>query len=155
MSETLHNIQRPTAEVAPPRVRETLAVAVAPSTRRKRVVIVGAGFAGIAAARALKHCDADVVLIDRRNHYIFQPLLYQVATAVLAPSEIAAPIRQLAKQQKNISVMLAEVMLAVLGARVALLLVPIRKILRWSTSEDFQSHTVSSPMLASCRVPPG
>jgi NADH dehydrogenase len=72
-------------------------------------VIVGAGFAGIAAARALKRSDADVVLIDRRNHYIFQPLLYQVATAVLAPSEIAAPIRQLAAKENNVSVMLAEV----------------------------------------------
>ena len=72
-------------------------------------MIVGGGFAGIAAARALKRCDADVVLIDRRNHHIFQPLLYQVATAVLAPSEIAAPIRQLAEKQKNLSVMLAEV----------------------------------------------
>ncbi len=77
--------------------------------RPKRIVIVGGGFAGIAAARALKRCDADIVLIDRRNHHIFQPLLYQVATAVLAPSEIAAPIRQLADKQKNVSVMLAEV----------------------------------------------
>ena len=77
--------------------------------KRKRIVIVGGGFAGIAAARALKRCDAEVVLIDRRNHHIFQPLLYQVATAVLAPSEIAAPIRQLAEKQKNLSVMLAEV----------------------------------------------
>jgi NADH:ubiquinone reductase (H+-translocating) len=72
-------------------------------------VIVGGGFAGIAAARALKRCDADVVLIDQRNHHIFQPLLYQVATAVLAPSDVAAPIRQLATKQKNLSVMLAEV----------------------------------------------
>src|ERR1700719_3233921 len=78
-------------------------------TGRKRIVIVGAGFAGIAAARALKHSDPDVVLFDRRNHHIFQPLLYQVATAVLAPSEIAAPIRQLAEKQKNVSVMLGEV----------------------------------------------
>jgi NADH dehydrogenase len=77
--------------------------------RRQRIVIVGGGFAGIAAARALKRCDADVVLIDRRNHHIFQPLLYQVATAVLAPSEIAAPIRQLARTQRNLSVTLAEV----------------------------------------------
>ena len=69
--------------------------------KRKRVVIIGGGFAGIAAARALRHADAEVVLIDRRNHHIFQPLLYQVATAVLAPAEIAAPIRQLeAKQQE-------------------------------------------------------
>ena len=81
----------------------------APDARRKRIVIVGGGFAGVAAARALKRCDADVVVIDRRNHHIFQPLLYQVATAVLAPSEIAAPIRQLAYMQKNVSVMLGEV----------------------------------------------
>ena len=53
--------------------------------------------------------DAEVFLIDRRNHHIFQPLLYQVATAVLSPSEVAAPIRQLARKQKNLSVMLAEV----------------------------------------------
>ncbi|HMJ99079.1 MAG TPA: FAD-dependent oxidoreductase, partial [Reyranella sp.] len=72
-------------------------------------MIVGGGFAGVAAARAMKRCDADVEVIDRRNHHIFQPLLYQVATAVLAPSEIAAPIRQLAYVQKNVSVMLGEV----------------------------------------------
>src|SRR4051812_29695126 len=59
----------------------------------KRVLIVGGGFAGIAAARALKRADVEITLIDRRNHHIFQPLLYQVAAAVLAPSEIAAPIR--------------------------------------------------------------
>jgi NADH dehydrogenase len=74
-----------------------------------RIVIVGGGFAGLAAARALRRCDAEIVLIDRRNHHIFQPLLYQVATAGLAPSEIAAPIRQLAEKQKNLSVMMAEV----------------------------------------------
>ena len=78
-------------------------------TRRPRVVILGAGFAGVAAARALKRSDADVVLIDRRNHHIFQPLLYQVATAVLAPSEIAAPIRQLETKQANLDVVLADV----------------------------------------------
>ena len=74
-----------------------------------RIVIVGGGFAGLAAARALRGCDAEIVLIDRRNHHIFQPLLYQAATAVLAPSEIAAPIRQLAEKQKNLSVVMAEV----------------------------------------------
>jgi NADH:ubiquinone reductase (H+-translocating) len=77
--------------------------------RRKRVVIVGGGFAGIAAARALKRSDVDILLLDRRNHHIFQPLLYQVATAVLAPSEIAAPLRQLEAKQKNVAVLLAEV----------------------------------------------
>jgi NADH dehydrogenase len=74
-----------------------------------RIVIVGGGFGGIAAARSLRRCKAEIVLIDRRNHHIFQPLLYQVATAVLAPSTIAAPIRQLVEKQKNLSVMMAEV----------------------------------------------
>src|ERR1700726_1473731 len=77
--------------------------------RKRRVLIVGGGFAGIAAARALKRADVEITLIDRRNHHIFQPLLYQVATAVLSPSEIAAPIRQLEAKQKNLSVLLAEV----------------------------------------------
>src|SRR5712671_4933107 len=107
MSETLQDVRRRTSEW--PRDGESSPMAGAPGARRKRIVIVGAGFAGIAAARALKRCDADVVLIDRRNHHILQPLLYQVATAVLAPAEIAAPIRQIAERQENLSVMLAEV----------------------------------------------
>ena len=86
MSETLPDVPRPPPENVRPRADETVPGAVAPSVRRKRVVIVGGGFAGLAAARALRHCDADVILINRRNHHIFQPLLYQVATAVLAPS---------------------------------------------------------------------
>src|SRR5437773_723781 len=109
MTETLQDIRRRNPEVGSPRDNETPQIPDAPGVRQKRIVIVGGGFAGIAAARALKRCDADVVLIDRRNHHIFQPLLYQAATAVLAPSEIAAPIRQLASKQKNVSVMLAEV----------------------------------------------
>src|SRR5882762_6908450 len=81
-----------------------------PSGKHKpRVVIVGGGFAGVAAAKSLRGCDADVVLIDRRNHHIFQPLLYQVATALLSPADIAAPIRQLEVKQRNLSVLLAEV----------------------------------------------
>ncbi|MDH2404971.1 NAD(P)/FAD-dependent oxidoreductase [Bradyrhizobium sp. SSUT18] len=91
------------------RERERRPVPVAPEGTKKRIVIVGAGFAGLAAAQALRKCDAEVILIDRRNHHIFQPLLYQVATAVLAPSEIAAPIRELTRKQKNLSVMWAEV----------------------------------------------
>jgi NADH:ubiquinone reductase (H+-translocating) len=88
-----------------------------PPGKQRRIVVVGGGFAGVAAAKALRHCDADVIVIDRRNHHIFQPLLYQVATAVLAPSEVAAPIRQLAAKQKNVSVMLAEVVGVDLSSR--------------------------------------
>ncbi|MCC8961616.1 NAD(P)/FAD-dependent oxidoreductase [Bradyrhizobium sp. Pear76] len=88
---------------------QRMAFGEAPPSERKRVVIVGGGFAGLAAARALRHADADVLVIDRRNHHIFQPLLYQVATAVLSPAEIAAPIRQLEAKQRNASVVLAEV----------------------------------------------
>ncbi|WP_456849476.1 NAD(P)/FAD-dependent oxidoreductase [Bradyrhizobium sp. USDA 4504] len=88
---------------------EATAVVETPQQKRQRVVIIGGGFAGIAAARALRRADVDVILIDRRNHHIFQPLLYQVATAVLSPAEIAAPIRQLEAKQKNLSVLLAEV----------------------------------------------
>src|SRR5215471_11433195 len=97
------------AMLAESRRAEATAVVEAPRGERKRVVIIGGGFAGIAAARALRHADAEVVLIDRRNHHIFQPLLYQVATAVLSPAEIAAPIRQLEAMQRNITVWLAEV----------------------------------------------
>jgi len=79
------------------------------ATRKKRVLILGGGFAGVAAARSLKRADVEITLIDRRNHHIFQPLLYQVATAVLAPSEIAAPLRQLETKQKNLNVILADV----------------------------------------------
>jgi NADH:ubiquinone reductase (H+-translocating) len=91
------------------RPQQTIAVVDGPLQERKRVVIVGGGFAGLAAARALRHADADVLMIDRRNHHIFQPLLYQVATAVLSSAEIAAPIRQIEGKQKNVSVLLAEV----------------------------------------------
>jgi NADH dehydrogenase len=97
------------AMLTDPRDHDAIAVVDAPSPARKRVVIVGGGFAGLAAAHALRHADAEVILIDRRNHHIFQPLLYQVATAVLSPAEIAAPIRQLEVKQRNLSVLLAEV----------------------------------------------
>ena len=108
MSETMQQLPR-AADAAR---RSPVASAPTPDAsdaRRKRIVIVGGGFAGIAAARALRRCDADIVIIDRRNHHIFQPLLYQVATAVLSPAEIAAPIRQLEAKQRNLSVLLAEV----------------------------------------------
>ena len=84
---------------------------------RPRVVIVGGGFAGVAAAKRLRHADVDIALIDKRNHQIFQPLLYQAATAVLAPSDIAAPLRQLATMQPNLTVQLAEVVGIDVGSR--------------------------------------
>jgi NADH:ubiquinone reductase (H+-translocating) len=84
-------------------------VTVPAKSPRPRIVIVGGGFAGIAAARALRRADAEIILIDQRNHHIFQPLLYQVAAAVLSPAEIAAPIRQLEAKQRNLSVVLGEV----------------------------------------------
>ena len=75
----------------------------------KRIVIIGAGFAGLAAAKALRHADADILVIDRANHNLFQPLLYQVATTVLSPAQIASPIRGLLKNQRNTTVFLCEV----------------------------------------------
>jgi NADH dehydrogenase len=75
---------------------------------RPRVVIIGGGFGGIAAAHALRRAQVDITLIDRTNHFIFQPLLYQVATAALAPSDITAPIRWVLRSQKNTEVLMAE-----------------------------------------------
>src|SRR6188474_1778130 len=73
------------------------------------VVIVGGGFGGLTAARALGRAPVRVTLVDRRNFHLFQPLLYQVATAALAPSSIAAPLRGILRHQKNAHVLLAEV----------------------------------------------
>ncbi len=74
-----------------------------------KVVIVGGGFAGLSAARALGGAPVEVTLIDRRNHHVFQPLLYQVATALLSPGDIASPIRWILRDHKNIRVLMAEV----------------------------------------------
>src|SRR3954469_21579606 len=76
---------------------------------RPRVVIIGGGFGGLYAARTLKGERVDVVLIDRTNHHVFQPLLYQVATATLAATSITAPIRWLLRNQRNADVLLKEV----------------------------------------------
>jgi NADH dehydrogenase len=73
------------------------------------VVIVGGGFGGLSAARALKRAPVDVVLVDRVNHHLFQPLLYQVATAGLSPGDIASPIRYVLRRQSNVQVLLADV----------------------------------------------
>lgn len=77
--------------------------------RRPHVVIVGAGFGGLATAQGLRRADVDVTLIDKRNHHLFQPLLYQVATAGLSPADIAAPIRSIVKGNTNTKVVLDRV----------------------------------------------
>jgi len=79
------------------------------SPRRPKVLIVGAGFGGLEAAKALNRVAVDVIVIDRQNHHCFQPLLYQVATAALSPAEIAWPIRHILRQQRNATVLMAEV----------------------------------------------
>jgi NADH dehydrogenase len=76
---------------------------------RRRVVIVGAGFGGLAAARKLRHADVDVTLVDRRNHHLFQPLLYQAAAGGLSPSDCAAPIRPALKRGSNTTFLMTEV----------------------------------------------
>lgn len=79
------------------------------SSPRPRVVILGAGFGGLSAAKMLRNAPCDVVVIDRRNYHLFQPLLYQVATAALSPAEIASPIRSILSRQKNARVLMARV----------------------------------------------
>ena len=80
-----------------------------PRPKTPRVVIVGGGFGGLAAAKALRKAPVQVILIDRTNHHVFQPLLYQVATSVLAPSQISSPIRGILGKQKNTTVIMGEV----------------------------------------------
>jgi NADH:ubiquinone reductase (H+-translocating) len=77
--------------------------------KRPQIVIVGAGFGGLEACRALSGADADVTLVDAQNHHCFQPLLYQVATAALSPGDIAWPIRAIVRGQKNVRVIMAQV----------------------------------------------
>jgi NADH:quinone reductase (non-electrogenic) len=79
------------------------------TTRRPRVVIIGAGFGGLSAAKRLARAPFDVTVIDRHNYHLFQPLLYQVATAALSPGDIASPIRGILHRQKNAKVILAKV----------------------------------------------
>jgi NADH dehydrogenase len=98
VEEELHPVARPAT--------------LAPATEhaaRPRIVIVGAGFGGLECAKHLERADADVVLIDRHNHHCFQPLLYQVATAALAPNDVAWPIREILRRQRNVTTLLAQV----------------------------------------------
>jgi NADH dehydrogenase len=90
------------------RPTSTDATALNDPARRHRVVILGGGFGGLAAAHALRRAPVDVTLIDRRNFHLFQPLMYQVATGSLSPGEIAAPLRSILSKQKNVRVLMGE-----------------------------------------------
>ena len=91
------------------------AMDIAPATTaaiakgRPHVVILGAGFGGLTAAMSLRHANVDITVIDRRNYHLFQPLLYQVATAGLSPAQIAMPIRRILSRQKNVTVLMQRV----------------------------------------------
>ena len=95
---------------------------------RPRIVIIGGGFGGLSAAKALKSANADVLVIDRTNHHLFQPLLYQVATASLSPGDVSAPIRHILRKQKNTSVLLAEVRGIDVNRRIVHIDLPDREI---------------------------
>jgi NADH dehydrogenase len=96
---------------------ETARDAAAGTVSRPHVVIVGGGFGGLTVAQTLRHAPVKVTLVDRRNHHLFQPLLYQVATAGLSPAEIASPIRSVLRKQLNTRVLLAEVIDVDLASR--------------------------------------
>jgi NADH dehydrogenase len=89
----------------------------ATTSHRPHVVIIGGGFGGLSAARAFRHAPVNVTLVDRNNHHTFQPLLYQVATATLNPSDITAPIRHVLRNQRNVTVLLADVIGIDIAAR--------------------------------------
>lgn len=101
--------------------RAAAALSASPAVRRPHVVIIGGGFGGLHAARALRKADVDVTLVDRSNHHLFQPLLYQVATAVLAPTDITIPIRYVLRRQRNATVLMADVKAIDPDARTVLL----------------------------------
>ncbi|RUR04252.1 NAD(P)/FAD-dependent oxidoreductase [Legionella sp. km772] len=77
--------------------------------KKTRIIIIGAGFGGLSAARGLAKSPVDIILIDKHNYHLFQPLLYQVATAALSPAQIAQPIRAIVRKQKNCTTMLGEI----------------------------------------------
>src|SRR6476646_5766636 len=83
--------------------------AMTSGSARKRLIIIGAGFAGINLAKKLRHAPIEIVLVDQHNYHLFQPLLYQVATAALSPADIAYPIRRIFRRQENVQVVLGTV----------------------------------------------
>jgi len=109
VTEELQGNRTAHAGVSAPIVPAPVPAPVPDSSSRPSVVIVGAGFAGLHAAKALVHLPVDVTVVDRRNHHTFQPLLYQVALAVLSPADIAQPIRTILRNQRNTQVIMDEV----------------------------------------------
>ncbi|HYT05265.1 MAG TPA: NAD(P)/FAD-dependent oxidoreductase [Gemmatimonadales bacterium] len=98
-----------TATQPAPHLRDQAAAAGTPTGARPTVVIVGAGFGGLRAARALRKAPVDVILVDRHNYHLFQPFLYQVATAGLEPEQIAKPVRAILRGQKNFEFRMVEI----------------------------------------------
>src|SRR6201987_1500341 len=95
-----------------------------PSARAKarpKVVVIGGGFAGIAVVRELRNSDAEVTLVDRNNHHLFQPFLFQVATSILEPAEIATPIRTLLNEMPNLRVEMREAKRVDMAQRVVIM----------------------------------
>ena len=123
-----------------------------------RVVVIGGGFGGLEVCKALRGADVEVELIDRRNHHLFQPLLYQVATAALAPSDIAVPLRGVVGEARNVSVRLGEVTAIDLEGRTvaaddSTLTVSVRTITRTlGTEENWNGDAVRVPRAAIARV---
>ena len=107
---------------------------------RPHVIIVGAGFGGLSAAKALARAPVAVIVIDERNYHLFQPLLYQVATAGLSPADIAGPIRGILARQKNARVVLGRVTGIDIGRRVVICGTDDRVILRHSDRGDGARH---------------
>ena len=108
-SKTMAAAQGSSSAAFRTRVDDRETGAGAAGDRPLRVVILGGGFGGLEAAKALARAPVEIVLIDRQNHHCFQPLLYQVATATLSPSDIAWPIRAILSGQRNLTVLMAEV----------------------------------------------
>ncbi|MDB5294459.1 MAG: dehydrogenase, partial [Phycisphaerales bacterium] len=99
--------QFPDTALRPARLRSgDMAATTSP---RKRLIVIGAGFAGINLVKKLDGCPVDILLVDKHNYHLFQPLLYQVATAALSPADIAFPIRRIFRDQKNVRVVLGKV----------------------------------------------
>jgi len=120
-------------------------------TRAHKVVVIGGGFAGLSAVRALRSSPAEITLIDRRNFHLFQPLLYQVATGSLSPSEISSPLRSVFRRQRNVRVLLGEaqridaearVIELTQGARVGYdtLIVAVGSVTSYFGHDDWREH---------------